>query len=52
MVWGSNTFLKTKERDAPFDSVVKRIIDRHGGRVRVGSTPGEGTTFVFTLPAA
>jgi light-regulated signal transduction histidine kinase (bacteriophytochrome) len=33
-------------------AIVKRIIDRHGGTIRVESTPGEGTTFVFTLPAA
>jgi len=33
-------------------AIVKRIIDRHGGRCRVESVPGEGSTFSFTLPAA
>lgn len=32
-------------------AVVKRIVDRHGGTIRAESTPGQGTTIVFTLPA-
>jgi signal transduction histidine kinase len=32
--------------------IVKRIVDRLGGSIRVGSTPGEESMFFFTLPAA
>jgi signal transduction histidine kinase len=32
-------------------AIVKHIINAHGGKVWVESEPGQGSTFIFLLPA-
>jgi signal transduction histidine kinase len=33
-------------------SLVKQVVDQHGGKIEVQSTEGQGSTFVISLPAA
>lgn len=46
-------FFTTKQHGSGLGlSVVHGIVTEHGGEIDVTSVPGEGTTFIVTLPLA
>jgi len=48
-----NPFFTTKSQGVGFGlAIVSKIVEEHGGRITVESTPGEGSIFRVFLPAA
>jgi two-component system sensor histidine kinase FlrB len=44
-------FFTTKARGTGLGlPLVRRAVESYGGKIQVNSAPGEGTTFVFSIP--
>ncbi|MGA2403939.1 MAG: ATP-binding protein [Syntrophobacteraceae bacterium] len=55
--WIFKPFERLHGRDSPYYgtgmglAICRKIADRHGGRITARSIPGQGATFIVTLPA-